>query len=724
MRRGAPAGDAQAKGRRSRWSVVLLGLAGALFALAGLAAWVNSTLANGDAFGHYANEVRKDPEVARQLGIVVGSAAVDAEPDLIAVRPAMEGAAAAVLGSSALDRSFEAAMSSAHAALGTEGSDSAVITLADLAATLTVGLEKFFPDLAAKLPPGLAESLARVGGQEGLARRIIPFVELTQTLAWLLPACAVLAAMLAVWLAPRRRIALVRLGWVLGAGGVALGLVSLAMVVAAAVIPTGSVDAALSAAALRVLARPLLLRSAATALVGGLLVAGAGGVLPRLELLRELGSARAWLTRRPSRPSLEVARALAIAVAGALVVAFPATAGQLIAAGAGVAILLFGVAELDVVADRYIAAEIAAASTGSDALVDPGRAANRARWLLPVTSAVGIVGILAGILLPGILPQAAAPQQQAGDPLACNGHAALCDRPYSQVAFPATHNSMAAADEAGWYLAEQPTGIVNSLDDGVRVLLVDTWYGQATASGSVITAPRSLQAAEAALTKEFGSEIVSSMRRTIDRLRGEPGVGPVEPYFCHTVCEIGATKVFPVLEGVRAWLQRHPREVVTFFIQDAVTPQDTAQLFAQAGLADLAYQHESGTPWPTLRQMIDSDKRLVVLMEHQSGGAKWPWLMAGFEQTQDTPFTFKAVDAFNCNQNRGSAEAEVLLVNHWLASFRHLVTNAEKANAAAVLWPRVEQCRTQRRLMPTYVAVNWYNLGDMFAVVDRLNGVG
>lgn len=712
--------------QRSRSGVgsgFLLGLAGVLFALAGLAAWLNTTLVNADHFARYANDVRRDPAVARQFGILVGSAAVDAEPDLIAIRPALEGAAAAVLGSSALDTSFEAAIRSAHSALATEGSDSAVVTLADLGATITVGLQKFFPEVASRLPPGLAESLARVGGQEGLAARIIPVVELTNTLAWVLPALAVVSVLFALWLAPSRRIALVRLGWLVGGGGLALGLLSLAMAIAAAAISTNSVGGAIGAAALRVLSGPLLVRAVATTLVGGLLVAGAGGSLPRLELFEELGKARALLRRRPSRPSLEVARALAIALVGTLIVLFPEAALHLLAALAGVAILFFGVAELDRVADRYVAAERAAAASDAAGQARPSpRLAPRARWLLPGASMVGIVVILVVMLLPGALPQASVPQPVA-DPNACNGHVQLCDRRYSDVAFPATHNSMAAADEDGWYLAEQPTGMVKSLDDGVRVFLVDTWYGQATAAGSVVTAPVSFAAAQAALTKEFGSEVVGSLQRTIDRVRREPGVGPVEPYFCHTVCEIGATKVLPVLNGVRAWMDRHPREVVTFFIQDTVTPADTAALFAQAGLADRAYEHNVGKPWPTLRQLIESRKTLVVLMENQSGGTKYPWLMAGFEQTQDTPFSFATVNDFNCNKNRGSGDAQVLLVNHWLASFAHLVTNAEKANAEAVLWPRVEQCRAQRRLMPTYVAVNWYNLGDLFAVVDRLNGL-
>lgn len=68
-------------------------------------------------------------------------------------------------------------------------------------------------------------------------------------------------------------------------------------------------------------------------------------------------------------------------------------------------------------------------------------------------------------------------------------------------------------------------------------------------------------------------------------------------------------------------MSAHPTEVVTLFIQDAVTPADTAKVFDRAGLTRYAY-HPDGiaAPWPTLRAMVESGRRLVVLMENQGGG--------------------------------------------------------------------------------------------------------
>ncbi|MGV1004743.1 MAG: hypothetical protein ACOYEV_08225 [Candidatus Nanopelagicales bacterium] len=700
------------------WALLILGAV--LFALSGMVGWINNTLVDSANFAHYANEVRRDPQVGYQFGLLVGGAAVDADPDLIAIRPAIEGAAGSALGSAALDGSFQAAMRSAHAALTAEGSEATVLTLADLGAAITVGIKRFFPDLARQLPPDLAMTLAQVGGQEGLAARIIPLVSWAKRLALGLPLAALLAVIAGVWAAPRRRVALIRLGWLITGAGLFLGLVCLGMAIAARAWPTRDASGAIISAGLRVLTPALVVRAVVTVLIGGLIVAGAGALLPQFSLHGQLQQARRLVAWRPRQLWAELLRALAIIGIGVLAILFPTVTAQLLAIVAGLVVFFLGIAELDRVAERYVASDRSQIAEASEELSRPAGGL----WVIPLAAGVAIAVLIGLVLMPGAVPQLGT-SEAAGvvtDPDACNGNVELCDKAYSEVAFPSTHNSMAAADEKGWYLAEQPTGIVNSLDDGIRVLLVDTWYGQTTKSGSVITAPRSLAAAEKELANDFGDDVVGSLQRTIDRIRREPGVGPEEPFFCHTVCEIGATKVLPVFHGVRKWMDEHPREVITWFIQDMVTPQDTAKLFADSGLADLAYTHQVGQPWPTLRELIDSGKRMVVLMENRSGGTEYPWLMAGFEQAQDTPFKFATAADFNCDHLRGPADAPILLVNHWLASFGHLVTNAEKVNARAVLQPRVQQCQKTRQ-HPNYIAVNWYNLGDLFAVVDELNGV-
>lgn len=60
-------------------------------------------------------------------------------------------------------------------------------------------------------------------------------------------------------------------------------------------------------------------------------------------------------------------------------------------------------------------------------------------------------------------------------------------------------------------------------------------------------------------------------------------------------------------------------------------------------------------PMADSRRTVRSGKRLVVMLENQTGGADAPWLINGFEFTQETPFTLPTADGFTCDPNRGSS---------------------------------------------------------------------
>ena len=308
------------------------------------------------------------------------------------------------------------------------------------------------------------------------------------------------------------------------------------------------------------------------------------------------------------------------------------------------------------------------------------------------------------------------------DTTACDGHDELCDRTYDQVAFPATHNSMAAADQPGWFFAEQPDSIISQLDHGVRVLLIDSWYGQETARPGVIAnTDESRGAATAEAREAFGDAAVESALRLRNATDLTPH-GPIEPYLCHSLCELGSTKWLPVMQQLRVWLDTHPREVVTLFIQDTVSPADTAEIVREAGLLPDVYTPPADGGWATLGSMIDSGHRLVVMQEEHGGGTTYPWLLDGFQHVQDTPFLFRKPSEFSCAPNRGSLDDPLFLVNHWISDVTAEVSNAARVNALDVLLPRLEECQAERGRIPNFVAVDFYDQGDLFAAVDALNG--
>jgi len=120
-----------------------------------------------------------------------------------------------------------------------------------------------------------------------------------------------------------------------------------------------------------------------------------------------------------------------------------------------------------------------------------------------------------------------------------------------------------------------------------------------------------------------------------------------------------------------------------------------------------------------------------VLAENEAGAA--PWYQLVYDRiTQETPFSFGATAqltdpaalAASCEPNRGPDGAPLLLVNHWITTDpAPRPSNAAAVNAWEPLLRRARECARIRGHVPNLLAVDFYRHGDLFAVVDELNGV-
>jgi hypothetical protein len=319
----------------------------------------------------------------------------------------------------------------------------------------------------------------------------------------------------------------------------------------------------------------------------------------------------------------------------------------------------------------------------------------------------------------------------AAQPLVrCNGHAELCDRPLDEIALAATHNSM-SVPLPGWVSAEQETPIGRQLEDGIHGLLLDTHYGDRLDNGRI----RTFFGSRSKLRRVSQEDGVSpaSVAAAL-RLRGRLGFrgdGTRGMYLCHSFCELGATPLETGLKDIHDFLATHPHEVVVMVNQDYVKPADFVQAIDAAGLAFYAFTPPRGAKWPTLREMIEDGRRLVMLAENRAGSA--PWYQLAYKRlTVETPFDFGSATALvgaagleaGRRPNRGPARAPLFLVNHWVTTAPiQRPSDAAEVNAYAPLLRRARTCMRIRAHLPSLLAVNFYKEGDVFRVVDRLNRV-
>ncbi len=254
----------------------------------------------------------------------------------------------------------------------------------------------------------------------------------------------------------------------------------------------------------------------------------------------------------------------------------------------------------------------------------------------------------------------------------CNGSASLCDRRYDRVVYPTAHNAMSNADD-GWYVPNQQHSISQALRDGVRALMLDT-----------------------------------------HDYRGEA-------YLCHTDCRLGRRPLADAMCSVRAFLDTHPDEVVTLLFQSAISAEETAAGLARGGLSRyVGAQPAPGGQWPTLRELIASGRRLVVFTE--TGGSSPPWYLPLYQHSWETTYAFRTPSEMNCDGGRGSPRNSLFILNHFLDDPVAGPDLAAEINYAPQLLGRARRCMAATGHLPNFVAVDFYDIGDLFSVVDALNG--
>jgi hypothetical protein len=690
-------------------------VAAILLAAGALAGVANREVLDGSRFASHADAVRMDGQVSQLVGVAITNQLITLDEDLVALRPAVQAVVVQLVRAPIFTPIVEEAVKQLHEAFSRSGSSQIVLRLADLSAVLVAALRAVAPSLINFLPADFDIQLADIGGQT-FAARTVHLTRWLGLLAWLLPLLALLCLLATVLLASRRQRAIAIAGLTIAAAGVAVAVVYAVFSVGVGRVPVDTLRGALTAATWAQLG-PDVWRAAAVLIASGvILFAAAGAYLPQWSVGAIEARAVGWLRDPGPRPRLQLLAGAVLVLVAALALYRPLATARVVVELLALAILAEGIARISRVSAR--------ARSQSDPA--PGVRVRPRTWVASIIAALSAIAVLAYYVfsaLPSDRKVAVAAAVQVTNPNACNGHVELCSRRYDQVAYVATHNSMSAADEPGWFIPEQPTGLVGQLSAGVRTLLIDTWYGQATERPGVIAnAGTTSAAALAEANAEYGRDVVNSALRLRSALDLTP-IGPVQPYLCHALCPLGSTLLLTALQGVQKWMLAHPREIITFIIEDNVSPQDTAKVFDEAGLTPFAFTHLAGDAWPTLGQMIDSGKRMEVFAQRQGGGPAIPWMLKAWDFIQDTPYDNANQGALSCDRLRGEPGNSLLLITNILTRFATRVSDSEKINAVNTLWPYVSRCERERGQLPNYVAVDYYNKGNVFAVVDRLNGV-
>lgn len=688
--------------------------------------WAHTTLFNSREFSARATELLDSGAVRSALAERIADQIIRTGPSsLVSYRSVIVIVIEGVTQTDAFKEVFKRAVRSAHDAVFTADGDSVVLNLVDSMQVIRGTLEVVSPDAARQIPTDVGDLIVDLTNEvRGL--ELWKVGEDLDELVGMLFIGAFAGFAVSIAMAIDRRRAVIALGCGL--------VVSCALVLLTVALARHFVVGAVSDPELR----PALgatfdivtadLRSSVIWLAGyGVLIAAVANTSSSRERRLSLATARGWLQEHvlltPETMNRRVLRGAAMLLVGLLVVSNTGLVLTALTFLGGALLAYLGATELLAVVGRTTPVEEESSEPDS-VVIEAGRGRAGIRWA-PFVATAGALVVFVSVGAAMTRASAIAAAREASE-LRCNGHAELCDRRLNEVVFASTHNSMSAARERGWLFGEHLGGIRAQLEFGIRGFLIDTHYGVPSGisvPGSDIEIVLTDKAAEVNRDKlsEQLSADETNKANELARRAGSVTGKPRDVYLCHNFCELGATRFSDALHEFEKFLQANPNEVLILFIEDYVTTAETAEKFIEVGLADRVWTHAPGEPWPTLREMIESRRQILVLSEHQSPPP--PWYHAGFEIVEETPFTFPEIAAFNCEPNRGGTGRELFLLNHWLNRGSPDIRAAREANQREVLMARVEKCRNQRGRVPTMIAVDFYDQGDLLGVVDELNGV-
>jgi hypothetical protein len=700
---------------RGATSIALIVVGGILLLVGVLTLYGREQIIDQESFADHAIEALADDDVRRVVSREIVVNLIDqGSTDLIAARPLIESVVDAVLDTDAFRELFREAALEANRVLFVRERDNAAFRISDAYRVVRFGLRSVAPDLASEIPPRLGATLLELKERD-FARESLQVADELRVLGIVLPLLGLAAFGGAIAIAPKRRVAVLRSGVAVGTVGIVLAIALL--IVRARVLANVFGEDELTdedvrgavAGILDAFVGDLFIWALALGMAG-LIVAAAAAALDPVRVEDPAARLRRRLLERPATNWGRGLRAGGALALGILVLVNPSLALRVVAVLTGAYLVYFAVTEL------LLLTQLGVRHTEKEVR-------ERRGWFATagVAGGLAVAGVVALVLVltgEDAEPPGSGPVSPAGS---CNGSPQLCSLRLDEAVFAGTHNSFSAADSPSWYIANQRRTIDRQLQDGIRLFLIDPHWGVGGEDGGV----RTDFEAEGRDRNRVAAALPPKTLRAAERLAGSVGLRPGEGgereiWLCHTVCELGATRMVDALSVMREFLDANPGEVLILFIEPYVPPQEIAAAFDEAGLDRYVATLELGAPLPTLGELVRSGRRVIVFTERDGDGSV-SWYLDGFSFVQDTPLGATKPEDLSCALNRGTRDSPMLMLNHWADVFPPSLSANRAFLEKRFILARARQCARRRGLPVSLIAVDYYDQGDLIAAVERLN---
>jgi hypothetical protein len=191
---------------------------------------------------------------------------------------------------------------------------------------------------------------------------------------------------------------------------------------------------------------------------------------------------------------------------------------------------------------------------------------------------------------------------------------------------------------------------------------------------------------------------------------------------------------------IKTFLDTNPHEVVTILLNEFVSNEIMiADIFQQSGILHYTYAQDRDQPWPTLRELINNNKRLIVFIDE--GGpdrvSHYKWLNNRKFYTSPWPmnYGFKSVEPFvnlttpltvfgDVSYRDRAPYNKIFGISHTVTPTLAANKNdAERINALHVSLPFFTRISEAAERIPTWISADFiqHPPGDLMKAVSILN---
>jgi len=339
----------------------------------------------------------------------------------------------------------------------------------------------------------------------------------------------------------------------------------------------------------------------------------------------------------------------------------------------------------------------------------------------------------------------------------CNASFPLSTKRYNEVAYATTHNGQSYKKSI---IHNQDKTITEQLNAGIRAIKIPLWYGADEQKKTCICACHGISKSlllnipeqkiieqVPLIFREYVQHLINDVRPALqviqDALRITYGAtddmcGILN--FPHGILDPACQPFKNICNEVALFLRNHRQEIVTLILEDFTENIDLiASDISSSELSKYIHTQDIQKPWPTLGELVDSDKRLVILLSSKNYDRikQYPWLSPLWDFAWDTQFSFKSFAEMRHESvpNRGKEafsmrhegpKNKLFIVYHFVTPFvGGDIRWARRINRYSILKKRLEKLAHMTSHIPNFVQVDFFEHpnNDIFRVINSLNGI-